>query len=237
MPAPEPAPPVEAFAPTAPAPPPPAASKEEALDAPPMKPCPAVGAPPVPLPLEAPPPEPPPPATGWVNIELPVTPDIRSTDPDMSAALADFTETIDLKDLEKLIGISLSGEDFKNTYDKNPQLLLNAGRVIMNASTDYAMMFGAKGVIISSREDEINEALVGPQNEITKYQEEYVQTFRKLDLVDKKIDGYKLDTGKYKVYNLDLLDSVSGDTFSDISDNYQFNTKNILLDYLSDFRR
>jgi hypothetical protein len=88
--------------------------------------------------------------------------------------------------------------------------------------------------IISSREDEINEALVGPQNEITKYQEEYVQTFRKLDLVDKKIDGYKLDTGKYKVYNLDLLDSVSGDTFSDISDNYQFNTKNILLDYLSD---
>ena len=103
-----------------------------------------------------PPPQPPPPATGWVNIELPVTPDIRSTDPDMAATLADFTETVDLKDLEKLIGISLSGEDFKNTYDKNPQLLLNAGRVIMNASTDYAMMFGAKGVIISSREDSIH---------------------------------------------------------------------------------
>jgi len=88
--------------------------------------------------------------------------------------------------------------------------------------------------LLSTREDEINEVLIGPQNEITKYQEDYVQTFRKLDLVDKKIDGYKLDTGKYKVYNLDLLDSVTGDTFSDISDNYQYKTKNILLDYLFD---
>jgi len=88
--------------------------------------------------------------------------------------------------------------------------------------------------IVSQREDEINEALVGPQNEITNYQQDYVQTFRKLDVVSKEIDGYKLDTGKYKVYNLKLADPVTGDTFSDISENYQFKTKNILLDYLTD---
>jgi hypothetical protein len=88
--------------------------------------------------------------------------------------------------------------------------------------------------IVSQREDEINEALVGPQNEITNYQQDYVQTFRKLDVVSKEIDGYKLDTGKYKVYNLKLTDPVTGDTFSDISENYQFKTKNILLDYLTD---
>jgi len=86
--------------------------------------------------------------------------------------------------------------------------------------------------IITERLDELNEALIGPQNEITKYQENYVQTFRKLDLVNHKIDGYRLDTGKFKVYNLLFPDPVPDpDPFLSVTKNYQTNISYLLLDY------
>ncbi len=88
--------------------------------------------------------------------------------------------------------------------------------------------------IITERLDELNETLIGPQNEITKYQEDYVQTFRKLDLVNHKIDGYRLDTGKFKVYNLQLpTPSPNPTPFNLIAENYQTNVSFILLDYIT----
>jgi hypothetical protein len=88
--------------------------------------------------------------------------------------------------------------------------------------------------IITERLDELNETLIGPQNEITKYQENYVQTFRKLDLVNHKIDGYRLDTGKFKVYNLQLPTPVPDpDPFSSVTRNYQIKTSLILNEYIS----
>ena len=88
--------------------------------------------------------------------------------------------------------------------------------------------------IVTERLDELNETLIGPQNEITKYQENYVQTFRKLDLVNHKIDGYRLDTGKFKVYNLQLPTPVPDtDPFSSVTRNYQIKTSLILNEYIS----
>jgi hypothetical protein len=88
--------------------------------------------------------------------------------------------------------------------------------------------------IITETLDELNETLIGPQNEITKYQEDYVQTFRKLDLVNHKIDGYRLDTGKFKVYNLQLPTPVPNpDPFSSVTKNYQIKTSLILNEYIS----
>ena len=96
--------------------------------------------------------------------------------------------------------------------------------------------------IISEKEDELNNALIGPQNEMTKFQEGYVQTFRKLDLITginlaenfEAIDGYQLDSGKFTVYRLSDPPEKPEDTFLIMAEKYQFNTKNILLDYLDD---
>lgn len=101
------------------------------------------------------------PAKGWVNINLPPTPDIRPTGDaakDFGAVGADFTnDNFSAAEKNAAVGISPAGDGFKNTYNKKaPQLILNAGRVIMNASTDYAMVFGAAGVIISSGENSIH---------------------------------------------------------------------------------
>jgi len=88
--------------------------------------------------------------------------------------------------------------------------------------------------IITERLDELNEALIGPQNEITKYQENYVQTFRKLDLVNHKVDGFKLDTGKYVVYNLQPpTPSPNPTPFELVAENYQTNIGYRLDEYLS----
>ena len=57
--------------------------------------------------------------------------------------------------------------------------------------------------IVEQKQLETTQAIIGSLNTMTKYQEDYVQIFRRLDLVTNKIDGYKLDTGKYKVYSLD----------------------------------
>jgi hypothetical protein len=86
--------------------------------------------------------------------------------------------------------------------------------------------------ILQTRQDELNNALITPQNEMTKYQEGYVQVFRKLDLVYHKIDGYQLDTGKYKVYTLIDSGATQANSFQLIKENYQVKTGSILLDFL-----
>jgi hypothetical protein len=86
--------------------------------------------------------------------------------------------------------------------------------------------------ILKNRQEELLNALITPQNEMTKYQEEYVQVFRKLDLVNNRLDGYQLETGKYKVYTLDIVSGATGDTFQTIKQKYVIDTDNILQDYL-----
>jgi len=74
--------------------------------------------------------------------------------------------------------------------------------------------------IVTEKENEINNAIIGPLEEMSKYQEDWVQTFRKLDLVLKKVDGYKLDTGEYKVYNLSLIPGGGTDVFGLMKEKY-----------------
>jgi len=97
---------------------------------------------------------------GFVNMKIPVSPDIRPIGvdaKDIGAIGVDFTEDNDtVATVATQVGISIAEAPFKNTYKGGPQLLLNAGRVIMNASTDFAMVFGAKGVIMSSGEESIH---------------------------------------------------------------------------------
>jgi hypothetical protein len=58
--------------------------------------------------------------------------------------------------------------------------------------------------LVSEQENKILDDTIGFINELTNYQQNYVQIFKDLDLViGNVIDGYKLETGKYKVYNLD----------------------------------
>jgi hypothetical protein len=75
--------------------------------------------------------------------------------------------------------------------------------------------------IVESRDADLNNDTIGSQNEITKNQEDYIQTFRKLDLVNHKVDGYKLDTGEYKVYTLVDSGQTEADVFDLILENYQ----------------
>ena len=93
--------------------------------------------------------------SGYVNIEIPTTPDIRSKEPDLAATLADFTDEFDNIGQVPNLGIEMRGEGTQevatNIYNSSPQLILNAGRIIMNASTNFAMIFGDLGVILSSR--------------------------------------------------------------------------------------
>ena len=100
------------------------------------------------------------PAKGWVNMTIPPSPDIRPTGDaakDLGAVGVDFTGINDTAaQVAEKVGISVAAAPFKNTYNGGPQLILNAGRVIMNASTDFAMVFGAKGVIVSSGEESIH---------------------------------------------------------------------------------
>jgi len=86
--------------------------------------------------------------------------------------------------------------------------------------------------IITDKENEINNTVIGPLNEITKYQEGYVQTFRKLDLVSIKVDGYKLDTGEYKVYNLLGPQNV----FDEIVVKYSNNTADIIKQFNAEIK-
>jgi hypothetical protein len=91
--------------------------------------------------------------------------------------------------------------------------------------------------ILQTRQQELLEALIIPQNEMTKYQENFVQVFRKLDLVYDRVDGYQLETGVYKVYTLDNVEGFTTDVFQSIEDNYVLKTNNALQDYLSDLQK
>jgi hypothetical protein len=56
--------------------------------------------------------------------------------------------------------------------------------------------------ILATRDAEINNAVIGPLNEATSYQENLNYTFRKTDVVISKFDGIILETGEPKVYSL-----------------------------------
>ena len=86
--------------------------------------------------------------------------------------------------------------------------------------------------IVESRDADLNNDTIGSQNEITKNQEDYIQTFRKLDLVNHKVDGYKLDTGEYKVYTLADSGQTDADVFELILKNYQLKVGNDNKDFL-----
>jgi hypothetical protein len=74
--------------------------------------------------------------------------------------------------------------------------------------------------IVQEKQTQVIENVVGVLNTITKYQEDYVQVFRKMDLISFKIDGYKLDTGEYKVYTLSATTENPVDVFNNIDKIY-----------------
>ena len=86
--------------------------------------------------------------------------------------------------------------------------------------------------IVESRDSELNNDTIGAQNEMTKNQEDYIQTFRKIDLVNHKVDGYKLDTGEYKVYTLVDSGQTDTDVFEAILENYQIKVGVDTYDYM-----
>jgi hypothetical protein len=91
--------------------------------------------------------------------------------------------------------------------------------------------------IVEQKQLEVSQAVIGPLNTITKYQEDYVQTFRKLDLVINKIDGYKLDTGEFKVYSLDNnISETPGDVFGKMKEIYPIEIAKQLTDYNNDIK-
>jgi len=74
--------------------------------------------------------------------------------------------------------------------------------------------------IVSQQDAKINERIINYLNEISNYQQEYVQIFKKMDLVVAQIDGYRLETGKFKVYSIspkedssDSLQNIRGDIY------------------------
>jgi hypothetical protein len=56
--------------------------------------------------------------------------------------------------------------------------------------------------ILATRYAEINDAIIGPINELTSYQENFNYTFRKTDVVISKFDGILLESGEPKIYSL-----------------------------------
>ena len=56
--------------------------------------------------------------------------------------------------------------------------------------------------ILTTRYAEINDAIIGPINDLTSYQENFNYTFRKTDVVISKFDGILLESGEPKVYSL-----------------------------------
>ena len=56
--------------------------------------------------------------------------------------------------------------------------------------------------ILTTRYAEINDAIIGPINELTSYQENFNYTFRKTDVVISKFDGILLESGEPKIYSL-----------------------------------
>lgn len=89
--------------------------------------------------------------------------------------------------------------------------------------------------IVEQKQLEVSETVIGYLNTISKYQEDYVQVFRRLDLVINKIDGYKLDTGDFKVYGLDnLISETPEDVFGKMKEVYPTQIAQQLNDYYSD---
>jgi hypothetical protein len=56
--------------------------------------------------------------------------------------------------------------------------------------------------ILVTRYAEINDAIIGPINDLTSYQENFNYTFRKTDVVISKFDGILLESGEPKIYSL-----------------------------------
>ena len=83
--------------------------------------------------------------------------------------------------------------------------------------------------LTQSKQNDLNQFVIEPINEMTKYQEEYVQTLKKVDAIlydtisptgiKNGVDGVKLDTGDVKVYELTEIDGVSD--FSKMVDLYK----------------
>lgn len=63
--------------------------------------------------------------------------------------------------------------------------------------------------VLDTRYSEINDAIIGPINNITSYQETLNYTFRKTDVVISMYDGVLLDTGKPKVYSFTGASAVT----------------------------
>ena len=124
--------------------------------------------------------------------------------------------------------VSKAAKDVKD--DTNPIILKVKSNTLNFPDSAIRELKNKLKEIVETRDADLNNDTIGPQNEITKNQEDYIQTFRKIDIVNHKIDGYKLDTGEYKVYTLE--DNGDADVFGLIQDNYQLKVGIDTEDYL-----
>ena len=83
--------------------------------------------------------------------------------------------------------------------------------------------------LITDRGNELPNDVTTPLNTLVAYQEDYVQVFRKLDVILKNVDGYKLDTGKYKVYNLSGVPNINA--YQSMQENYKNKIGTTLNEY------
>jgi hypothetical protein len=83
---------------------------------------------------------------------------------------------------------------------------------------------------VGKSENELNNIIIGTINEMTTYQEGYNYILRKLDVVCSGIDGVKIASGDYKVYNL------SGETvINKIIEQYAYNVGDEVEKYFNVF--
>jgi hypothetical protein len=115
--------------------------------------------------------------------------------------------------------VSKAAKDVKD--DTNPIILKVKSNTLNFPDSAIRELKNKLKEIVELRDADLNNDTIGSQNEITKNQEDYIQTFRKLDLVNHKVDGYKLETGEYKVYTLVDSGQTDADVFDLILDNYQ----------------
>lgn len=85
--------------------------------------------------------------SGQVTIEVPQLPPIQFP---MEDYTYESNITGQVQDINKLLNIKSGGGGKKNAY-AGSQALINSDRIILNARTNYLMLFGKEGVAISSQ--------------------------------------------------------------------------------------
>jgi hypothetical protein len=125
---------------------------------------------------------------------------------------------------------SLVGETSKDVDQNNAPIIkqINNDSKLYKNSSIRELRDTLKSQV-EKRENELNQIINSPLNEMTSYQETYNYTLRKLDVVCSSIDGIKLDTGDIKLYT--LSGGSGNDVIPKIIDVYTNKVGQGLIDY------